>query len=340
MRFVINNFHKINKISVTLSAWTGGTATFTPATGTSYTLSALPIGTEIWYSSWLYKLWFDNKQVWTIDIAIAPWYNEDWLYLSRSWTSTKISTTPIALETWDSLIAQFSPDNTITLVCDDWYFYDYGTGEKITEILDNQWWRIVSYWYDSWQAYAAMFIATPMPYNIYYYFDTSNLLFKWFYIDWVYLTPRQEVQLSSWAHTIEAIAEHPVWSLKSISWWQSIAQQIMQWQTCLSNDNVNSYNYLVMNDKYGILLWLSFCSSRDPSTSSVTEYYMPFISDWYNILTYQCYTDNSVLSDTGHIWADLERQWNGRDNLAHMVSNLWFASTDDYFDYVLSLVTY
>ena len=183
MRNILKWYHERTAIWVTLSAWTGGTAVFTPASGTSYSLSSLPVGTEIYKSTdTLYTLFDANgNDVWTITLAASSWYNVDEVTITRWWVKTTIDIIPIVLQEWDSIVADFEATtmrirfynnslwtfyNELTgQYIPDWYvaevpradvlrFSPYGTTNWIIEIYkDWVWISVVDYTYNWQQAY-------------------------------------------------------------------------------------------------------------------------------------------------------------------------------------------
>ena len=255
------------------------------------------------------------------------------------WTSAdKPTPAPVS---WNATytIKYYYNSAVLSLVNDWWYyFYDYWSSQKITEIpLTNSQWTIISYWYDQWQAYAAFFTdGWDTPNNVYFYFDTSNDHFKWFYLDWNLLSPRQQYPLLPTSHTLTWVAGSFDWEKTQISWWQSISQKIMQWQTCLPGDSVYEYNYLVYNKKTWVHIWMARWSSRDQQTQTVTEMYMPFIWWWTDFIDYHCYnTDYTVLSSTATAMTAIHRQWD-ISVLEHTIQQFSFLTTDEYFDYLLA----
>ena len=98
-------FHKVTAISVTLTSWTWGTATFTPATGTSYVLSSLPVGTQVQKDFNNLIVFKDNTRFWTIVPTASSWYNIWDIQIN----GTTITSTPVTLDDWDVISVAFSP---------------------------------------------------------------------------------------------------------------------------------------------------------------------------------------------------------------------------------------
>ena len=142
-------YHKVTAISVTLTSWTWGTATFTPATGTSYTLSSLPIGSKIVKaSSTLYNITdSSNNLLWSITVTASSWYDIVWVYISRWWTSIDITTTPVELQNWDTIEPLFDEiPVTLYLSTDSWskaswwaYWSDWKNEIVSLQFVPNRW---------------------------------------------------------------------------------------------------------------------------------------------------------------------------------------------------------
>ena len=100
-------YHKKVAISVSLTSWTWGTATFFPETGTSYTLSSLPIGSKIAKAaSSLYVITNSSgTTLWSISLSESPWYEISDCDIVRWWVHVAISNT--TLEDWDTIEAVF-----------------------------------------------------------------------------------------------------------------------------------------------------------------------------------------------------------------------------------------
>ena len=113
MRNILKWYHEIIAISVTLSAWTGGTATYTNLPWESYTLASLPIWTEIVLDNWDYLIYYDGLPRWEIEVTPSSGYNIDSMVVDRWWVQTTVSSTPIVLEEWDKISATFE----ISILC-------------------------------------------------------------------------------------------------------------------------------------------------------------------------------------------------------------------------------
>ena len=130
-------YHKVTAISVTLTSWTWGTATFTPETGTSYALSSLPIGSKIAKSSSsLYVITNSSgTTLWSISLSESSWYEISNCDIVRWWVHVAISNT--TLEDWDIITAEFKiiPKATVHFG-DDWYwgFFNPATWDTITQL--------------------------------------------------------------------------------------------------------------------------------------------------------------------------------------------------------------
>lgn len=256
------------------------------------------------------------------------------------WTSAdKPTLVPVS---WDATytIKYYYNSAVLTLIKNWWYyFYDYWSGQQITEIpLTNSQWTITSYWFDQWNDHAAFFTdGWDTPNNVYFYFDTSNDHFKWFYLDWNYLSPRQQYSLSPTSHVLTWVAGSLNWSVEQIQWWSAIYQKISQQQTCMPNDQVYDYTYLVKDARSWIYIWMSRWSYRDQQTSTNKDMYMPFIWTWNDFAYYYCYdSNNQILYSTAVAMVNIHRQWD-ISQLEYMIQQFPFPTTDEYFDYLFSL---
>ncbi len=107
MRNILKWYHEIIAISVTLSTWAGGTASFVPATWTSYTLSSLPIWTQIaltqiqWVDTYVFL--HNNNEIWILTTTPGSWYKLDWVNVN----STPVSSTAITLSDGDTINVAF-----------------------------------------------------------------------------------------------------------------------------------------------------------------------------------------------------------------------------------------
>ena len=108
MRNIWISMHKRDKISVTLSAWTGGTAVFTTsALWPVYSLSSLPIWTQIqlvqiqWVDTYVFL--DKGSEIWSLTITASSWYNFD----SVKVNNTTVTSTAITLNDWDEIDVSF-----------------------------------------------------------------------------------------------------------------------------------------------------------------------------------------------------------------------------------------
>lgn len=215
-------FHKRVAISVTLSAWTGGTATFSPASGTSYALSSLPVGTTIVLESSTYKFKLNWTQIGILTITPSSWYQLSIIEVIRWWVKTTVTSTPITLENWDTIWVTFEAitmrirfynnslwsfynELTWQYISDWWYadipradalhFKPYSQTSWIIEIYkDWVWTSVVDYVYNTWQEAYILAIPSsswqkpditfiPNP-GSYYEFPTMWWLQSWYqYLD-------------------------------------------------------------------------------------------------------------------------------------------------------------
>lgn len=108
MRIILNwSRYSRHIISITSSPWTGGTATFVPATGTSYTLSELPEWTTI-ASWWSYlSLVYNNAEIWRINVTPSSWYQIYKYQLTRWWITTTLDSTAVQLNNGDIVVESF-----------------------------------------------------------------------------------------------------------------------------------------------------------------------------------------------------------------------------------------
>ena len=127
------SFHKRVAISVTLTSWTWGTATFAPASGTSYSLSRLPIGSKIVKSSdSLYNITdSSNTVLWSITLTADSWYTIGGIELN----SQLVSSTPVTLSDWDILNPIFNMISMRLKFYNNslWTFYNNITGQPIPD---------------------------------------------------------------------------------------------------------------------------------------------------------------------------------------------------------------
>lgn len=130
-------YHKATAISVTLTSWTWGTATFTPATGTSYTLNSLPIGTQIqlvqieWVNTYIFL--HNGSEIWSLTITPSSWYNFDSVRVS----GTIVTSTAVTLNNWNAIEVFFVIDSiTIKL--------NYNPSIAPHLHWENGWWSGIS----------------------------------------------------------------------------------------------------------------------------------------------------------------------------------------------------
>lgn len=145
MRNILKWYHEIIAISVTLSAWTGWTAIFTPAAlWPVYSLSSLPIGTQIqlvqieWVDTYVFL--HNNNEIWTLTITPGSWYDFD----SVEVNGTSVTTTPITLQDWDAIYVAFrSAELLLARNTNSWY-------ELVWDGVDSLWFKFQHVWiYDS-----------------------------------------------------------------------------------------------------------------------------------------------------------------------------------------------
>lgn len=144
-------FHKVTAISVELVPWKGWTATFVPATGTSYTLSSLPVGTTIALigkGSLELSKW--NTTIWTIEYVPAPYYDVSSFSISRWWTSIQITSSPLELLEWDVINITFKETSIeISFYNDEtWQWYDAPSWWTVLNTITlSQWYYIINWMY-------------------------------------------------------------------------------------------------------------------------------------------------------------------------------------------------
>lgn len=127
MRNILKWYHEVITISVTLSAWTGWTAVFTPAAlWPVYSLSSLPIGTQIqlvqiqWVDTYVFL--HNNNEIWTLTITPGSWYDFD----SVAVNSTTVTSTAITLQDWDAINVAFRLSTyRVTLASDNPNFWNW-----------------------------------------------------------------------------------------------------------------------------------------------------------------------------------------------------------------------
>ena len=145
MRNIFKWYHERTAIWVTLSAWTGGTAVFSPAAlWPVYSLTSLPIGTQIqlvqiqWVDTYVFL--HNNSEIWTLTITPGSWYNFDWVNVN----STPVSSTAITLQDWDAIYVSFRvAEVLLARNPTQWY-------EMVWDWVDSIWFRFQNvYTYDS-----------------------------------------------------------------------------------------------------------------------------------------------------------------------------------------------
>lgn len=149
MRNILKWYHEIIAISVTLSAWTGGTAVFTPsALWPVYSLSSLPIGTQIqlvqiqWVDTYVFL--HNNNEIWTLTITPGSWYDFD----SVAVNSTTVTSTAITLQDWDAINVAFKVAE-ILLASSPTFWY-----EMVWDWVDSIWFKFSWVSWNSWWPYS------------------------------------------------------------------------------------------------------------------------------------------------------------------------------------------
>ena len=153
-------------IDVDLISWTGGSASFVVPSWISYTLDDLPLWTEILESNGRYLLRYEESTIWEIVSTASAPYIFDSVSITRWQSTIQIGSTPVALENWDELNAEFvvAPDylcftantnwSTVQLtrfrgsptavsleICINWWLWEpYSIWQTVT--LTNIWDRV------------------------------------------------------------------------------------------------------------------------------------------------------------------------------------------------------
>ena len=156
MRNILKWYHEITAISVTLSAWTWGTASFVPTTWTSYTLSSLPIWTQIaltqieWVDTYVFL--HNNNEIWTLTTTPGSWYELDDAIVKRGWVETSVTATPITLQDWDIIYVAFRVEERLLARSLLWF-------EMVWDRVDSIWFRFTNvHWLSntySWEIWIA-----------------------------------------------------------------------------------------------------------------------------------------------------------------------------------------
>ena len=281
-------------ISVTLVCWTGGTATFTPETGTSYTLSSLPVGTEIYKSTdTLYTLFDSNgDDVWTITLTASSWYNIDEVAITRWWVKTTIGITPIVLQEWDTIWVELERIVVrLGLSAIEWW-----------NTSNNWWWedanwnKIYSVNFYSWAWYLSYYTKSSSQNLTYYEFNLT----WWESLNKISLVIDSAYELDSLVYwdvdknvwTID-IVNYPnkhipiLYSNKFVQNWDWFTWTIVPGRTCW----LVSYSDVWFSSPSDIASTLTplITSKYSSSIYSVNSWDIPsgwgfnyFVSDWWN----------------------------------------------------------
>ena len=205
MRNIFKWYHERTAIEVTLSAWTGWTATYTNLPWESYVLASLPVWAEIVLDNWDYLIYYDGFPRWEIEVAPSSDYKLDSMVISRWWTQISISSTPITLQDWDEINATFimtqlcftantawstiklnkkwSPTSVTLETSTDWITwstYTFWDTITLTNVWDKVYWRNTSET-DTWFSTASS-IEQYYPlkyYNVYQFVMTWSIAWSW-----------------------------------------------------------------------------------------------------------------------------------------------------------------
>lgn len=307
-------FHKRVAISVTLTSWTWGTATFTPATGTSYALSSLPIGSKIdKSSSSLYVITNSSgTTLWSISLSESSWYEISDCDIVRWWMHVAINNT--TLEDWDTIEAIFKA-NTIRIYLDGgsyWAFYDeYSKKISYVDIprvdtirfepmqnnvdwyieayYNGQWIPFASYSYFAWNV--ASFTALNTPYQIQIDFETNYWSYYYFPDMWNLPSWYQHLDTSAFimelTHTCDLVSysqaqiQSPSDITAAIEYalYQNYPSlKVQQWRSPYA------FNYIFYDWVNRYWIWRAMCQYPwlNPWEMLNWEVVVPFFYDWYN----------------------------------------------------------
>ena len=287
-------FHKRVAISVTLTAWTGGTATFSPASGTSYSLSSLPVGSKIVKaSSTLYNITnSSNTVLWSITVTASSWYEISTVEVIRWWVKTTITSTPITLENWDSVWVTFEA-STMRIYLNGngyWTFKDgnnntiqYADIPKVDSIrfrpVSSVGWNVEAYYQWTWTIFAwyqySWWSTTKIKAVYSYWWDsgyvelymdnwsTYNFPQFWSKVWWEYLSNSTFTMLAWTNYSLESYSD--VW---------------MQYPSSFTDD-VPSYIWYIL---YWIGINLNNCQIREPNNWEFSYVF----SDWTGNYCWMC----------------------------------------------------
>jgi hypothetical protein len=125
MRNILKWYHEIIAISVILSSWPGGMATYVPETWQP-ALSSLPIWAQIVKVSWDYLIKYNNTTIWELELYESSWYELNDVVVIREWVDTSVTTTPITLQEWDIIYVAFRLSAyRVTLASDNPNFWNW-----------------------------------------------------------------------------------------------------------------------------------------------------------------------------------------------------------------------
>jgi len=138
MRNILKWYHEITAISVTLSAWTGWTAVFTPsALWPVYSLDSLPVGTQIqlvqieWVNTYVFL--HNGSEIWSLTITTSSWYNFDSVRVS----GTIVTSTAITLNNWNAIEVFFVMDTIVIKL-------NYNPSIAPHLHWENDWWSSIN----------------------------------------------------------------------------------------------------------------------------------------------------------------------------------------------------
>lgn len=134
MRNILKWYHEIIAISVILSSWPGGMATYVPETWQP-ALSSLPIWAQIVKVNWNYLIKYNNTTIWELELYTSSWYELDDIVVDRGWVETSVTTTPITLQEWDIIYVAFKSAELLLASSPAlWY-------EMVWDGIDSIWFR-------------------------------------------------------------------------------------------------------------------------------------------------------------------------------------------------------